>query len=150
MAQASLGLDRKIPLIRVAVWGQAFGYLLLGLLVAMADAPDYFARIAPTSFLWPILVIAAMHLLRLDRRLAQSLSTPLLAFFVMLPSMASVAMVIAGASFFGSLPAVLASGEDKAASSTLVVSSAYFVFALIANVDLIVASFRAKRLQNQA
>jgi len=90
-----------------------------------------------------------MHVFRLDRRLAEALSTPLLAFFVLLPSVASTAMVITGASFFAGLPAALTSAEDKATISSLAVSTGYFLLALIANIGIIVAAFRAANSQNQ-
>jgi drug/metabolite transporter (DMT)-like permease len=65
--------DRSIlHLIRVILWSQVIGYLWQSSAVALADAPDYFARMSFGSFIIPILVIIAIHVFKLDCKFAQS------------------------------------------------------------------------------
>lgn len=64
--------DRAIAsLIRVVVITQMIAYLWRVVIIAIADAPDYFLHVEARSFLVPIAVLIVMFAFKLDLRLAQ-------------------------------------------------------------------------------
>ena len=97
------GLHRKLILIRVLVWGQVAGVLWQALSLAIDDVPEIFLRVSPFSFLWPILIIAGMHLFHLDSILAGLLPKGMLALFTAIACLGTTAAAV-GVLFYYQIP----------------------------------------------
>lgn len=139
------GYKHKIMLVRVAVWGQAIGFLWQVLALAIEDSPDFFVRTNPSMFLWPIAVVAAMYLLRLDMFLAKGVSVGMLAFFILLVSIASTITAFLGISFYFNIPKYLFQLEWQLSQIMSYITLAIFIIALIVNVICMVRIFRIEQ-----
>lgn len=140
------GNRQKIMLVRVAVWGQAIGFLWQVLAMAIEDSPDFFARANPSTFLWPIAVVAAMYLLRLDMFLAKGVSGGMLAFFILLVSIASTITAFLGVSFYFDIPKYLFQPGWQLSQIMSYITLAIFASALIVNVICMVRIFRIEKM----
>ena len=135
----------KITLVRVVVWGQAIGFLWQVLALAIEDSPDFFARVNPSTFLWPILALAAMYLLRVDMFLAKGVSVGVLAFFILLVSIASTITAFLGVSFYFDIPRYLFQPGWQLSQIMSYITLAIFAIALIVNVICMVRIFRIEQ-----
>lgn len=134
----------KTRMIRVAVWGQAIGFVVSTVILALEDAPDYFGRVSATNVIWPVALVLAMHTLRLDKIAAQHLSTALLVLLILLPSLVSALGTLAGAVFFARIPPLLSTEEDAASAVGLSVAFLVFAIALTVNVVMALKVFQSK------
>lgn len=139
------GNRQKIMLVRVAVWGQAIGFLWQVLAMAIEDSPAFFARANPSTFLWPIAVVAAMYLLRLDMFLAKGVSVGVLAFFILFVSIASTITAFLGVSFYFDIPKYLFQPGWQLSQIMSYITLAIFAIALIVNVICMVRIFRIEQ-----
>ena len=135
----------KTILVRVAVWGQAIGFLWQVLAMAIEDSPDFFARANPSTFIWPIAVVVAMYLLRLDMFLAKGVSVGVLAFFILLVSIASIITAFLGVSFYFDIPKYLFQPGWQLSQIMSYITLAIFAIALIVNVICTVRIFRTEQ-----
>ena len=145
ISMEDLQLKWKTRMVHVAVWGQAMGYILLTMILAFEDAPDYFARVKATNLIWPIALVLAMITLRLDKIIARHLSTALLAALILLPSLTSALGTLAGAVFFGRIPPLLSTEEDSASAVGLFVAFVVFAVGLAANSYLVVKALKHQK-----
>ena len=135
----------KITLVRVVVWGQAIGFLWQVLALSIEDSPDFFVRTNPGMFLWPILAVAAMYLLRLDRFLATRVPGGMLAVFILLVSIASTITAFLGISLYFNIPKYLFRPEWQLSQIMSYITLAIFAIALIVNVICMVRIFRIEQ-----
>src|SRR4030067_1753039 len=54
-------MSARISFLRVAVWGQALGILAFATVLAIEDAPDYFARTSPWAVALPLAAIVGVQ-----------------------------------------------------------------------------------------
>ena len=139
------GNRSKIMLVRIAVWGQAIGFLWHVVALAIEDSPDFFARANPSTFLWPIAVVAAMYLLRLDMFLAKRVPGGMLAFFILLVSIASTITAFLGISFYFDIPKYLFQPGWQLPQTMSYITLAIFAIALMVNVICMVRIFRIEK-----
>ena len=135
----------KITLVRVVVWGQAIGFLWQVLALAIEDSPDFFNRANPSTFLWPIVVVVAMYLLRLDRFLATRVPGGMLAVFILLVSIASTITAFLGISFYFDIPKYLFQPRWQLSQTMSYITLTIFAIALIVNVISMVRIFRIEQ-----
>jgi hypothetical protein len=98
------GMRYRLTYVRIAVWGQAIVYLWQPISVAIRTSPDLLALVDPTDFIWPVYIITAMYLVRLDKFLAKTLSIWELSLFIFITSLGTTVATFVGASFYHDLP----------------------------------------------
>lgn len=81
-------------IVRVAFWGQLVGFFAQVAFLAYEDAPDVFAGVSPLAILVPLVCIAALYLLHVDRFLARFLSPSALALSVLLISASTTILAL--------------------------------------------------------
>jgi hypothetical protein len=148
MSTQDQSINAIARLVRVVVWGQLIGYLWLGVAVAVEDAPNLFLRAGIWSFVWPVLVLLAMHLFRLDLLLARR--TP--RFFIVIGtialSIATVAASAMGVRFAFGVPDFLVTPGWRYSQGTSLAAMTIFTLALLASIILSVQALRSERPDN--
>ena len=104
-------LISRLWLIRVAVWAQAMGYIWQASAMAIEDAPEVFERAGIGSFLWPLGIVLAMHLFKLDKRIAERSDTNAVVVFAMLASVTTLIISILGVKWAYDLPPELVTAD---------------------------------------
>src|SRR3990170_3202686 len=127
-----------LTIVRVAFWGQVAGYLVSAAFLAYEDAPDFFARVGPLTFLVPLIVVAGLQVLRLDRFLATYLGPFALALSVLLTSGSTTLLALLHVIQAYRIPDFLVSPGWQYTRTTSVLVFVLFAAALLTNVYLIV------------
>jgi hypothetical protein len=143
-------MNAKIMLVRAAVWGQALGILAFATFLAIEDAPDYFARTSPWAIALPPAAIIAVHLRGAAAFVARSLSSGMLALFVLIPSVSTAAAATAYMLQAHSVPEFLVTDGWRYTRATSIALSVIFVLALVANIVLAIRLFRRDTTPSQA
>jgi hypothetical protein len=128
---------QAVIVIRVAFWGQLVGFLSQASFLAYEDAPDIFARVSPLAILIPLLAIAALYFLRLDRFVATNLTRGILALFVLGISGATALLAVLHVLQAYRVPEFLVTPGWEYTRTTSVLVLAVFALALVANVYVI-------------
>jgi hypothetical protein len=126
-----------VTVVRAASWGQLVGFLTQAAFLAYEDAPDIFARVSPLAVLIPLLAIAALYFLRLDRFVAKNLSPATLAVFVLGTSAATTLLAVLHVLQAYRVPQFLVTAGWEYTRITSVVVLAVFAAALAVNVYVI-------------
>lgn len=129
-------------LVRLAVWGQMVGYLTFGVSLAVEDSPDIFARADAVEFIWPVLLLVAMHLFKLDRLAARYVPRWLLVVLVLTVSVGTLVASIVGATFAFGIPEALETSGWRYMQSTTSITSAIFALSLVVSVILAVRAYQ--------
>jgi len=137
--QASSG---NIRLVRYAVWGQLIGYLSFGLSLVAEDSPDFFSRVSAIALIWPFIVLAAMHLFRLDAIAATYVPRWLLATSVLAISVGTLAASVTGVAYAFGIPRALATEGWRYMQATTSLTMAIFAASLLISVVLAVRTYR--------
>jgi hypothetical protein len=126
-------------LIQYCVWGQMIGYLSFGVSMAIEDSPDIFSRASPWEFVWPILLLVAIHLFRLDSIIARLTPQWLIVAGVLSISLSTVvASSIGVRNAFGIPTALMTEGWRHLQLSSMI-SLAIFAISFVVSILL---SFR--------
>jgi hypothetical protein len=137
-------VDEITRLIRYCVWGQMIGYISFGLSLAIEDAPDIFARANPWELVWPVLLLVAMHLFRLDSIIARLTPTWFIIVTVLSISLGTlVASGVGVRNVFGIPDLLMTDGWRYSQSSTLITLS-IFVLSMIVSVYLSIRIYQMR------
>ncbi len=128
----------NLTIVRVAFWGQLAGFLAKAAFLAYEDAPHFFARVSPLAFLVPLVGIAALYPLRLDRFLARNLGSASLVLYVLFTSGATTLLALLSVVRVYRIPEFLVTAGWQYTRVTSVLVLAMFAIALAANVYLII------------
>src|SRR3989337_3911907 len=131
-------LAHALTIIRVAFWGQVIGFLLKAAFLAYEDAPDVFSRVSPLTFLVPLIGMAILYFLRLDRFFAANVGPTALAAFVLLTSGSTTLLATLSVVRAYRIPEFLVTPGWEYTRTTSVLALVVFAVALAANVYLIV------------
>lgn len=123
-------------LVRFAVWGQILGYLSFGLSLAIEDFPDVFSRATVIEFIWPILLLIALHLFRLDRMAERFVPHWLLVMMVLLTSVGTAIANLTGVIYAFGIPDSLESPGWQYLQATATLTFVIFLAALVISVVL--------------
>jgi hypothetical protein len=134
--------------LRVAVWGQALGILAFATVLAIEDAPDYFARTSPWAIALPLAAIVGVQLPGASDFLAGSLSSRMLALFVLITSVSTAAAATAYMIQAYAVPDSLVTEGWRYTRTTSIVLSGVFLLALGVNVVLCIRLFRSDSIQS--
>ena len=135
----------KTLLLRVAVWGQVMGFLLMAYFLAMEDAPQLFKRISPWNVIVPILVVIVIQMKRPSNFVIQNISTGLLSIFILIVSISTTAIAAAYLTHAFSIPEFLVSSGWQYTRITAIFVTIVFSLALIANIVFLVRTLRIQR-----
>jgi len=142
-------MNAKIMLVRAAVWGQALGILAFATILAIEDAPDYFARTSPWALALPLAAMIGVHLRGAASFVARSLSSGMLALFVLIPSVSTAAAATAYMLQAYSVPEFLVTDGWRYTRATSIALFAIFMLALVVNILLAIRLFRGDTTSSQ-
>src|SRR3972149_2490922 len=141
-------MNAKIMLVRAAVWGQALGILAFATVLAIEDAPDYFARTSPWAIALPLAAIVGVQLPRASDFLARSLSSGMLVLLVLITSVSTAAAAIAYMVQAYAIPGSLVTEGWRYTRTTSTVLSGVFLLALGVNLVMSIRLFRSNSIQS--
>ncbi|HLA81058.1 MAG TPA: hypothetical protein VJP78_05405 [Thermoleophilia bacterium] len=136
--------DATSKLVRFAVWGQLIGYLSFGLSLAAEDSPDIFARASVVEFIWPVVVLAAMHFFRLDMIAGRVIPRWLLVVSVLVISLGTLAASATGVAYAYGIPKALATEGWRYLQATTTVTLAIFAVSTLISVLLVIRSYQQR------
>jgi hypothetical protein len=128
----------SLTIVRVAFWGQVIGFLVKAAFLAYEDAPDVFARVTPLTFLVPLVGLAALYLLRLDRFVAANVGPTALAAFTLLTSGSTTLLGLLSVVRAYRIPEFLVTRGWEYTRTTSVFALVLFAISLAVNVYLVV------------
>jgi len=147
MNNLDLAIKKTARLVRVAAWGQLLGYTLFSLSLVIEDAPAFFSRVDPLELLWPIILLIAIHVLKLDVVVSRLVPRWFIVFGIMVLSLATLAASIMALSLAFGIPSAFAtSGWQYLQISTTVM---FIVFAVSFTLNLVL-SVRAIQASDEA
>ena len=141
-------MNAKIMLVRAAVWGQALGILAFTTVLAVEDAPDYFARTSLWAIALPLIAIVGVQLPGASNFLARGLSSGLLALLVLITSVSTAAAAIAYMVQAYAIPGSLVTEGWRYTRTTSMVLSGVFLLALGVNLVMSIRLFRSNSIQS--
>jgi hypothetical protein len=144
MEENESAIRSKSVVLRVAVWGLATAFLWMSLSLGLEDWPTFFSRVGAGHFVWPIVAVLGMHLLRLDRVLARRSPKGFLAFMVLLPSVAGVVGAYYAAALVFGIPTSRITPDVQFARTTSVATLALFALVLVVVGVMVARMFRGK------
>ena len=130
------GLAAKATLVKVAIVGQATGLLLMGLFLAIEDAPDYFKRADLLTVLLAVIAIGAVLITRLPRFLARVLSSGMLVFFILLISASTILITLSNVVLAFSIPDLFVTPGWEYTQTIAIISFIFFLGSGIINLVL--------------
>ena len=113
-------IDTTVKLVRIFIWAQSLGFLLLTAALMLQDGSAISDRAQPINLIWPVLLLIALYVLNLDEIIVRYVSKLLLAIAVLVVSIASAAGSLANAAFFLTIPTELTGPKDSASAAALV------------------------------
>jgi len=132
-------LSAEETLIKVAIVGQATGLLIMGLFLAIEDAPDYFKRADLLTILIAVVAIGAVLITRLPQFLARVLSSGMLVIFILLISVSTILIALSNVVLAFSIPELFVTPGWEYTQTTAVIS---FIFFLVSGTVNLVLSVR--------
>jgi len=132
-------LSAEETLIKVAIVGQATGLLIMGLFLAIEDAPDYFKRADLLTILLAVVAIGAVLITRLPQFLARVLSSGMLVIFILLISVSTILIALSNVVLAFSIPELFVTPGWEYTQTTAVIS---FIFFLVSGTVNLVLSVR--------
>ena len=141
-------MSARISFLRVAVWGQALGILAFATVLAIEDAPDYFARTSLWAIALPLIAIVGVQLPGASNFLARGLSSGLLALLVLITSVSTAAAAIAYMVQAYAIPGYLVTEGWRYTRTTSTVLSGVFLLALGVNLVMSIRLFRSNSIQS--
>jgi len=134
--------DASSRLVRFAVWGQLIGYLSFGLSLGAEDYPDIFSRASPIELTWPVVVLAGMHLFRLDTIAARYVPRWLLVVSILVISLGTLAASAAGVAYAYGIPQALATTGWRYLQATTTITLVVFAASLLISIVLSIRSYQ--------
>jgi hypothetical protein len=116
--------------------------LSFGLSLAAEDSPDFFSRVSAIDLIWPFLLLAAMHLFRLDGVAAKYVPRWLLVTSVLAISVGTLAASITGVAYAFGIPRALATAGWRYMQATTSLTMAIFAASFLVSIVLAVRSYR--------
>ena len=135
----------KTFLLRVAVWGQVMGYLVMVYFLAMEDAPQFFMRINPWNIIVPIVVVIVIQLKQPSNFLVRNISTGMLSIFILIVSLSTTAISVAYLTHAFSIPDFLVTSGWQFTRTTAIFVTIVFSLALIMNIVFLVRALHVER-----
>ena len=130
------GSPAKVTLIKVAIFGQAAGLLLMGLFLAIEDSPDFFKRADLLTVLLAVIAIGAVLITRLPQFLARVLSSGMLVFFILLISVSTFLITLSNIVLEFSIPDLFVTPGWEYTQTTAIISFIFFLGSGIINLVL--------------
>jgi len=131
-----------LRLVRLTIWGHALGYLLMAASTAVADAPTYFGRVSPWSFVIPLAAVAVIQILHVDLKLAARLPTGVVVVLGLIPAAAAATSWLLVLLAFRGVPLALLSADTLSGRA---VAAALLLYYLVLIVAFVVLGMRANR-----
>ena len=141
-AASDAAIEATAQLLRVAVWAQAVGFLLFGLVVMARDSAGFLRNHGLASLAWPIVIVLLMHATRIEVVLARLLGLGFSAFLLILASLVTTVVPLAGAWGMSALSLGFPSERDVLDMDSLLAIGLYYAGALVVNVVFVLRACR--------
>lgn len=136
-------LNETARFVRLALWGQIIGYLSFGVGLALEDFPRIFSRAGAVEFIWPIAVLAAMYVFRLDSVAARRVPRLVLVLSILVISLGTVAASVTGVMYAYGIPSSLSTPGSRYLQATTSITLGIFAIALLINLVLAIRVYQA-------
>jgi hypothetical protein len=118
-------------LIKVIVWSQVLGHLWQVGALMVQDAPDLLARTSIVSILIPVLILIAMHLLKIDLYFARVDPGWLFIALGLTISISMTAMAFRNVQYYFDLPKTLVTSAWRYGQITSIINLLIFLLGLV-------------------
>lgn len=135
-------LQANVVLIRVAVWGQAIGFLVMASFLAIEDAPEFFKRVSPWNIIVPIIAVVVIQMKMPSNFLVRNVSTGMLSIFILIVSLSTTAIALSYLVHAFSIPEFLITSGWQYSQTTSIFVFVVFSAALIANIVFLICALR--------
>jgi hypothetical protein len=136
--------DSEVYLLRAGVYGQLLGYMTLGAIIAINDAPDFFDRVDIWNLLWPLGVVAIFSLLKIDLRMVRILPAWFNVAGVLVISGATLTISAIGVWYYFDIPLGFLDLGWRMSRAIALSTFAIFLIAFLINIVLSVRTIRQR------